>query len=451
MKYLAILLATTAIASCAYIPDERLERDVRQIVRTRADVEASWHRDADAQRVALEKAKALLADGLGLEEAVQVALLANPDLQIEFERLGIARAEYIDAITLPNPVVFASRRRVEDGDGHQTEYGLVQNILALVRLPIERRVASFELQAAKLHMANAVIALAANTRVAYYELAAKRRLARLHDQHADAGRLRLELAERYYTAGNIAAAEREEQRDAAVASRHAQAAAQRELAAATAVLERLLGGLSIADVELSDRLAPVPAQDPEFAPLLARALEQNLQIDAYRREVDARTAGRQAIRRTRWLDELSVGVSTEQDPDGTRLTGPDVEFPLPLFSQRQAEVARGDAVARLAMREAEAAALNLREQLELAFARLVEHRRNVVMLRDELLPARERLRDSEQRRQFFMLEGPFAPLAARQLELEGYEQFIAEVGAYWAARAQLAALCGNCEAMLGAP
>ena len=57
----------------------------------------TWRRDPEADRSARERAEQLLADGLSVQEAVAVAFLTNPRLQIAFEQLEVSRAELVAA------------------------------------------------------------------------------------------------------------------------------------------------------------------------------------------------------------------------------------------------------------------------------------------------------------------------------------------------------------------
>ena len=47
----------------------------------------------------------LLKKPLTVSSAVQIALLNNRGLQVTFEEVGIAQADVIEAVTLPNPSV----------------------------------------------------------------------------------------------------------------------------------------------------------------------------------------------------------------------------------------------------------------------------------------------------------------------------------------------------------
>jgi hypothetical protein len=47
----------------------------------------------------------LLKEPLTVSSAVQIALLNNRGLQATFEEVGIAQADVIEAVTLPNPSV----------------------------------------------------------------------------------------------------------------------------------------------------------------------------------------------------------------------------------------------------------------------------------------------------------------------------------------------------------
>src|SRR5579871_6050957 len=62
-----------------------------------------WPRDAAGEARSRSEVDLLLANPVGPEEAVQIALLQNRGLRAEFESLQISEADLVQAGRLPNP------------------------------------------------------------------------------------------------------------------------------------------------------------------------------------------------------------------------------------------------------------------------------------------------------------------------------------------------------------
>ena len=146
---------------------------------------------------------------------------------------------------------------------------------------------------------------------------------------------------------------------------------------------------------------------------------------------------------TRYLPALQLGVSTERDAEGTRVTGPELSVELPIFDQGQARLARLAATLRQAQaRQAElevdirAEARTLRSQL-LAARGIAEQYQNV------LLPLRERIVGEAQRRYDAGLLGIYQLLLVRRDELDGYRGYLESIRDYWIARTDLERAVGG--------
>lgn len=439
-----LALAAMLLGGCASVPLDSMESDVQRHAAAQVGPAPAWRRAASADAAAAARVASLLQDGLTADEAVEVALLRNPDVQLAFEELGVARSRYLEAALAPNPVIDASYRTLRDGPGQQVELGLVQNVLALLTLPARRRAARAELDGATLGAAESVVRLAAEARSDYWRLVAAERATALWTQHEDVARLLFELAERYHAAGNISLIERERERDLWLDAKSRLLEARAEAGRQRATLERRLGLAAEArDWRVADALPPLPAEDPAVDRLEQDVPARRLDIQAAKRAIDARAAALGLTRRLRLLPVLEAGVSTEREPDGERLTGPSLSLELPLFDARQAAVAAADGEARAAMRRAEALALEARREVRSAWAGLRAARELVETIRDGVLPAREAIVSGEQAEYFYMLKGPFDPLRARQEELKAREAQNAALSQYWLERIELARAAGD--------
>ena len=79
--------ALLLLAGCALPSSRENAAAMTGMVARQTPAPLQWRRDAAADAKARAVAESLLADGLTLDEAVSVAFLLNPDLQVYFEQL----------------------------------------------------------------------------------------------------------------------------------------------------------------------------------------------------------------------------------------------------------------------------------------------------------------------------------------------------------------------------
>ena len=97
------LLAAIALGGCATLSEDAGFGDVQQLAAERLGTNVQLARaDKDGDAIAT-LVKALLAQPLGVDDSVQIALLNNPGLQASYASLGIAEADLVQAGRLRNP------------------------------------------------------------------------------------------------------------------------------------------------------------------------------------------------------------------------------------------------------------------------------------------------------------------------------------------------------------
>ena len=80
-------------------------RKVQKEISERAGVDVRWEKEMASREETSAIVQKLLKKPLTVSSAVQIALLNNRGLQVTFEEVGIAQADVIEAVTLPNPSV----------------------------------------------------------------------------------------------------------------------------------------------------------------------------------------------------------------------------------------------------------------------------------------------------------------------------------------------------------
>jgi len=145
----------------------------------------------------------------------------------------------------------------------------------------------------------------------------------------------------------------------------------------------------------------------------------------------------------RWFGTADVGISTERDPDGQWVTGPSLTLELPIFNQRQADIARLEARLRQNQKRLAVQAVHIRSEVRLLRSRLMMQRRLVEHYKAVVLPLQERIVHLTLQEYNYMLTGVFNLLIARQNEFDNYQKYIETVRDYWITRAQIQRVVGG--------
>ena len=95
---------TLCLSGCASVDLRSGFSDVSSNVQERLAVPLFWNNGTDLDHEASDRLKKLLSEKITADEAVQVALLNNRELQAVYSELGIAQADLVQAGLLSNPI-----------------------------------------------------------------------------------------------------------------------------------------------------------------------------------------------------------------------------------------------------------------------------------------------------------------------------------------------------------
>jgi len=439
-----LLFVIALLAGCTHVPRDGDFSEVERLVGERIPQKVHWYQggEEDAQvKAALDK---LLKEPLTTTSVVQIALLNNRSLQSEYENLGIAQADLVQAGLLSNPVLFASFRFPKGGvGGNNTEFGIAKEFLDVLLRPARKRIAETEFERAKLRVSNAILELAAKVQSAFYNVQGNQQRVDIQKVATDAALASYELAKRFDQAGNISELELALERSAAADMSAEFLRSRTMLQGSRDALNRLLG-LTGRDRHwsLGHRLPELPGSDPDQEHVEEVALNQRLDLVAARKEISQLSEALEVTRSYRWIGGATFGVDTERDPDGGRVTGPNFSVEIPIFDQRQAEIARLESLLSQSKSRYAALEIAIQNDVRAALNRVTAARDIVEYYRDELVPAREQVVKFTQQEQNYMLVDVFELLFARQQEIQTYRGYIDTLAEYWIARADLALVTG---------
>src|SRR5207249_9825837 len=111
-----------------------------------------WNSRSHLGRQVDETVRCLLAGKLTADQAVQVALLNNRQLQAIYSDLRVAQSDLVHAGLLRNPIFDAAVTFPTSGGRADLELTAVMNFLDLVYIPLRKRVAASRFEEIKLRV-----------------------------------------------------------------------------------------------------------------------------------------------------------------------------------------------------------------------------------------------------------------------------------------------------------
>jgi cobalt-zinc-cadmium efflux system outer membrane protein len=382
------------------------------------------------------RVRELLQNELTAGNAVAIAMMNNPRLQVALAELGIARADLIEASTIANPLLELELRYPGE-PYHPYELRLAQSLIGLIQLPRRRAIGRIEFDAAQLRVNAEVLRFAADVRAAYFDAVAA-------SQHVAQNRVLLgsaqtasDVAAKQRAVGNITELDLETEQARYDEAKVALTRAERQLVVAREALVRAMG---LRDAALAWR---VPAAFPELPKseldqqqLEQLAAQQRLDLAIAQREVEL--ARRQLpLARLAALGEIELDGHYEREPSGEHTVGPGVQLPIPIFNSGRA--ARTRAEARFVRARHLLNALNAESssRLRAASAAISEARTRVEYYRDVALPRRKRIVALTTLEHNAMLIGIYQLLDAREQEARAESEYVEAQRDYWSAHTDL--------------
>jgi outer membrane protein, heavy metal efflux system len=441
---LALLASLGTITGCAS-PQASLH-SVQETVAHRTGKRVPWLRGAPEDAAASRAVQVLLRHQLSANDAVQIALLNNRALQANFEEIGIAQADLVQAGLLSNPSFAASWRFPDRSpSGTNAEYSIAQDFLQLLVLPMRKRIAAAELARTETRIASEVLSLVTEVKTAFYTLQAREQLLGRLRVIAETSEIAAEFTRRLHDAGNASDLDLTNQQGSYQQSQLEIAQTTLQVRADRERLNRLLGlwGANT-DWKVVDHLPEIPAREISLQNLEARAIAQRLDLEAARLQVDLIGQALALRTKTRYLPaSIQVGVDTEREPDRQNVTGPTLNLELPIFNQGQGEIARLTAQYSQAQRQLEALTIDIRSEVRQARGQLIAGRDLTSYIGKRLLPTQQQALDLTLQQYNFMLKSVYDLLLAKQNEVAAERSYIEAWRDYWIAKAELERAVGG--------
>jgi outer membrane protein TolC len=438
MRLTALALLTLTLTGCASLSPDGGFSAVEKATAERlgAPVQLTWARQsADLDRIEL-RVRDLLARPLGIDDAVQIAVLNNRGLQAAYAELGITEAEVVQASRLPNPGI--SFGRMTQGNEIELERGLHVNLARLIALPLVQRVEARRLEQVRTTMAMQVLSLAADTRKAWVVAVAAEESVRYSRQVMQAAEAGAELARRMAQVGNFNKLQQAREQGFYADAALALARAEQQQRATRERLTRLMGLWGDqTGFGLPERLPDLPSQPRELPDIERTALAQRLDVAAARTGAEATARNLGLTRTTRFVNVLELGLVRNTSNEAPRQTGWEIGLELPLFDGGGARVARAEAVYMQALHRAAETAINARSEVREAYGAYRSAWDIARHQRDEIVPLKQRISEENLLRYNGMLIGVFELLADARSQIASVHGAIDALRDFWIAQADL--------------
>jgi len=373
----------------------------------------------------------------------------SPELQARLAQVDVAVAELWSARP-PNPEL-EMEALMDGGQASAIEMGVVMDIGALLRMPLRRRAAEAQLDAAELSAAADVLRYAYDTRVAFYRYQADQQLVALFRTAQETFLAAWEAAESMAEAGNLRQLDVVQQRAAYERSRVDVAQAELRALMSREELQVLLGldGRQT-DWRVVEDFSVPGAEPPAVDDLERVAVDHSLVLNAQRETLVAwgRRVGVERMRGA--LPEAHAGLFAERE-EGEWSFGPAAGLAIPLFDQNQGAIGETKARLRIAQHELLQKAIHIRSLARRARAAWLNAAERVRFYDEVLLPARANVLEETLMQYNAMNLGVFQLLQARRALIGAARERVEAMFDLWKASAtvELVVAGGEPPAMSG--
>jgi cobalt-zinc-cadmium efflux system outer membrane protein len=322
--------------------------------------------------------------------------------------------------------------------------GVTQSFLDLLMIPARKKVARAQLEATKLRVGDAVLALAADVRSAFFMVQGAQQVVMMRRLVAESAQASADLVARQNEAGNVSDLVLATENGVFEQAKLDLSRSELDVAAARERLTRLMGlwGPNTS-WRAPSQLPNLPADEIPLERLESLAIAQRLDLGAARQSLQAVAYARSFASWSRWTGVIDVGAEVARLKSGAIVVGPSVALELPLFDQRQAVIARLEAQERAAALMVQALSIDIRSEVRSASYRVAWTRQVAEHYRKTLIPMKERIVALSQQEYDAMLLGVYQLILAKQNEASAYREYIETVRDYWIARSDLERAVGG--------
>lgn len=445
---IAALAASLAMTACAHFSPDGGMLPVEEQAGAQLDKDVvKISNQADAAAIEA-RVQSLLAEPIGPESAVQIALLNNRGLQAAYNELGVSEAQMVEASLPPSPA-FALSKLFTTGQ-FEIERQIVQNVLGLLTLPRRREIAEAKFQQAQVRAVEETLRTAAIARRAYYRTVAANQTVSFLERARLSAESVSELSKKLGETGALP--KLDQAREHAF---YAEVSAQLAIArlrqrSERQKLNRALGLWGAqTSYELPGVLAKLPPPPPAIADVETQAVLSRADLQIARMELAILAKQYDLTSATRFINMLEVaGINTsdntlipqtngEELRDKEKFNGYEIGFQIPIYDFGRARTRLAEQEYMRAVNLLIESAVNVRSQANEAYQTYRGTYDIARHFEKEILPLREIISEQELLNYSGMLTDLFELLADARARILANVQAIEARRDFWLAKVDL--------------
>lgn len=428
--------AALVLAGCASFSNDGGFDKVAELTKERTGQTAKWQRTPSDTDSAQKRTSEILSQPLTAGGAVELALLNNPGLQASYADLGIAESDLVRAGRLANPAF--SFGWLSGGGVTEIDRSILFDVIGLLTMPVATEVEQRRFEQAQYQAASNTVALAAETRKAFFSAVASRDLVTYYQRVKEAADASNELARRMVQAGNFNKLSQMRQQSFYTDATSQLARAQHQVIADRERLVRLLGlPGSPSALQLPERLPDLPKEPLAPKDAEQTAMDKRLDVQMAKRNSEATAKALGLTRATRLVNVLHVGYANKSQTGEARENGYEIEVELPLFDFGTARTARAEATYMQSMHRTEEVAVNAQSEVRESYAAYRTAYDLARHYRDEVVPLKKRISDENLLRYNGMIISVFELLADSREQVTSVTAYVEALRDYWIAETNL--------------
>jgi outer membrane protein TolC len=440
IRRMAVIFLLAGSAGCAHFSHDGGFDAVAQSTRAHLGKEVLWPRTDDERAKSGGRVAELLRHPLSVDDAVQVALLNNRELQASFEDLGISEADLVQSGRMQNPR-FDFRHAAAAGQ-FDIEETVSLNVVSLLTLSYRHETEKRRFAQAQSIVEERILELAQRTREAYLAAVAAHESVSYHEQVDTAAAAGAQLAQRMVAAGHWNRVDQAREQAFEVDARLALSRARFNETASREKLIRLLALSNTSSTDpaprLAERLPQLPPSIDSLPDIEQILLENRLDLQTQRLKLDQLARSLDLTQSTRFINVLEVGATRVKQgaARGGYESGFVFSFEVPIFDSGAARVRRAESLYAQAIERFAQAAIDARSQIRQAYANYQAAFDLAVQQRDAVLPLRKSIADQNLLRYNASLISIFELLSSAREQAAGVDGYIQSARDFWVAKSQ---------------
>ncbi len=436
------LASAIALGGCATTTIDDNFAAIERFSRDQAGSEARWLR-SETERAEMEaEVDRLLAEPLGRDDAVRLALGYSPAFQTVLAEAAATSADVSRSARLPNPT-FSFERLVRSGGGERTELDIGRalsfSLLDVLLLPVRLERAELRQQQTRLQASMATLKVITDVRTAWVEAVAAAQIANYHEGVVRATSTSAELGRRMQSAGNFSRLERAREQALHADAVSTQIRARQSAVRAREALVQLLGlpPEKALALKLPERLPDLPVHPLDEETVGRAALDERLDVRRARAELEATAKDLGLTRVTSVVNGLEVAAVRNSETGERAQRGFEIELPLPLFDFGDAGRAGDQSRYLAAFNRTAQIARNATSQVRTVYDSYRNSHDLARHYRDEIVPLRKSIAEEAVLQYNGMFLSVFELLAETRSQVASVIQAIEAEREFWIAETAL--------------